>query len=234
MAQSPSTEPSTASFSAGAVSATALKLPTIWTKSPEAWFRIAEAQFALKRITTDQTKFDYLITAITEDLAIRFRQQLEFPPAIGKYQALKDAILKKFKLTDFERAERLMGISELGDRLPSDLMQEMLNLHGGRDIDYLFKWKFLSLMPDFVRTALVDCDWGEATETALRADHIYRSRAPTDVSQLCKVAHRAASPPRDRETFNKQWCYFHNKFGNRARKCTKPCSFSENEQAGRQ
>ena len=40
-----------------AVESVALKLTTFWVTSPSAWFAQAEAQFALRNISQDDTKY---------------------------------------------------------------------------------------------------------------------------------------------------------------------------------
>ena len=39
--------------------AVALKLPSFWTSQPAVWFIQAEAQFTLRNITADETKYAY-------------------------------------------------------------------------------------------------------------------------------------------------------------------------------
>ena len=43
--------------------AVSLKLPTFWTSQPEVWFAQAEAQFNLRCITSDDTKYFYVVAA---------------------------------------------------------------------------------------------------------------------------------------------------------------------------
>ncbi|GFR64779.1 Pol polyprotein [Elysia marginata] len=42
----------------------ALKLPTFWTTCPSAWFAQTEAQFALRGITADETKYYHVVAAL--------------------------------------------------------------------------------------------------------------------------------------------------------------------------
>ena len=43
--------------------AVALKLPTFWSHQPRVWFAQAKAQFTLRDITVDITKYSYCSTA---------------------------------------------------------------------------------------------------------------------------------------------------------------------------
>ena len=44
--------------------AVALKLPAFWVDHPRVWLQQAEAQFALKHITADVTKYYYVVPAV--------------------------------------------------------------------------------------------------------------------------------------------------------------------------
>ena len=41
-----------------------LKLPTFWTTCPLAWFAQTEAQFSLRNISSDDTKYYYVVAAL--------------------------------------------------------------------------------------------------------------------------------------------------------------------------
>ena len=58
------------------IQAVAVKLPEFWTDDPEIWFLRAEAQFRSKSIIIDQTKFDYIITALDDRAAAEVKAVL--------------------------------------------------------------------------------------------------------------------------------------------------------------
>ena len=55
------------------VNATAVKLPAFWQGNPEVWFRQVESVFATRNpaITTQGTKFEYVIQALDNSTAER-------------------------------------------------------------------------------------------------------------------------------------------------------------------
>ena len=57
--------------------AVALKLPPFWISQPRVWFQQAEAQFALRNITADDTKYFYVVAALDQETASRLIDFLE-------------------------------------------------------------------------------------------------------------------------------------------------------------
>ena len=112
------------------VSAVSIKLPTFWTAGPEAWFAQTEAQFALRKITQDETKYYHVVAALDNSTATRALSILTNPPDDNKYNTLKTFLLSAYGLSDTERASALFKLQGLGDRKPSELMDSMLGLLG--------------------------------------------------------------------------------------------------------
>ena len=57
-----------------------VKLPSIWTDSPEVWFLQAELQFKNKRITVSRTKFTHCVAAFPQYVACRLLNLVQAPP----------------------------------------------------------------------------------------------------------------------------------------------------------
>ena len=89
---------------AAAANAVALKLPTFWHASPNTWFIQAEAQFALRNVTADETRYYHVVASLDQDTASRLEDVLNQPPA-----TLKDRLLRTFCLSEGERAARFCG-----------------------------------------------------------------------------------------------------------------------------
>ena len=210
--------------------AVSLKLPTFWTSQPRVWFAQAEAQFAIQRITADETKYYYILSALDQGTAARLLDLISHPPAEDKYQALKSRLLDTFGLSKGERASRLLHIRPLGDSKPSALMDEMLALLGDHPPCLLFEQLFLERLPEDIRAQLVDAKIEDHRELARRADALWAAR---DIGSSINAMQKRPPTGRKPKAPQDNLCYYHRRFGDAAKKCQEPCTWSENEQAGR-
>jgi len=124
------------------IHAVAVKLPEFWQHSPQPWFQHVNAQFQLRGIRQDITKYFHVVAALDESTTARAMGLLEAPPAACKYDMLRTFLLQLFELSEMEKADRLLSLNSLGDNKPSDLMEKMSVL-GSADPSFLFTHVFL-------------------------------------------------------------------------------------------
>ncbi|KAL7857065.1 hypothetical protein SRHO_G00159640 [Serrasalmus rhombeus] len=156
--------------------AVALKLPEFWEQHAAIWFAQAEAQFAIRRITEDETKFYYVVASLTSSTASRVLSFLQAPPEGDKYAALKSLLLQTFELSESERARRLLSLPGLGDSKPSELMDHMLSLLGDHPPCFLFRELFLQQLPGDARAALAGSTLKDFRALAREADKILSAK----------------------------------------------------------
>lgn len=225
-----------------ALEAVSLKLPTFWTTSPEAWFVHAEAQFAIRKITADDTQYCYVVAALDSDTANRALSLLSAPPDTGKFAALKSFLLSAFRLTESERAAALFSLNGLGDSKPSELMDKMLALITPQKPCFLFRYLFFQQLPDHVRVPLSNSTEADYRKLALQADQLYISSRQQVVAVVTPPA-PLPRPPAMKKSYNENdsLCWYHSRYGDKAKRCAPDCchykslstSGSGNGQAGR-
>ena len=221
-------------------SAVSLKLPTFWPQQPQVWFAQTEAQFAIRKITTEETKFNYVVSSLDQETAVRVLDIIQDTPADKPYTTLKKRLLGTFTLSEYERAGQLLHMPALGDHKPSYLMDQMLALlPTGHKPCFLFRRLFMERMPERVRAILLYSDITDTRELANAADKLHESFSADETTSINKVSRRAdrrekrGKPKEQKE--QKDYCFYHARFGTKAHRCKQPCSWqSENCQAGPQ
>lgn len=210
-------------------SAVAIKLPTFWSSQPEVWFLQAEAQFAIRKITQDSTKFYHVIAALDQDTAARVLDVLKAPPENNKYETLKNRLLQLLTLNDYERASKLLHLPSNGDDKPSSVASRMYALLGEANTDILFRQIFLEQLPSNIRGQLVLNGDMDVAKLAEQADRIWASsQQEISAVELNKVEQRRRSKSgKDKaasSTDGSGLCYYHARFGEKATRCRSPCS----------
>ena len=78
------------------------KLPGFYTRSPELWLGGAGYEFrnCHPAITTETTKFDYLVKSLDKEMALRVTSLIADRTAEEPYTKLKDRLLRIFPLSD--------------------------------------------------------------------------------------------------------------------------------------
>ncbi|CAN8007270.1 unnamed protein product, partial [Ixodes pacificus] len=90
------------------VSTVALKLPCFWPADPALWFAQVEAQFATRRITSQQTKFHHVIAALNPTEAAEVRDIILSPPADQPFDRLKLELVRRTTLSEQKRLQQLL------------------------------------------------------------------------------------------------------------------------------
>ena len=217
--------------------AVAIKLPEFWESSAEAWFSTVEAQFEIRKIADDNTRYYYVVSHLGSSVANRLTGHLANPPHADKYASLKALLLKTFELSAVERARRLFSIQGLGDSKPSELMERMLNLLGEEAPCFLFMELFRRNLPAGVRVALADTAITEPRALAEVADQFFLASqhpspdllapAVSSAPPAYRSAARDNAGAQDQRGATAGLCFFHARFGSKAKQCRSPCTFQQ-------
>ncbi|KAM7300185.1 uncharacterized protein ISCGN_020749 [Ixodes scapularis] len=112
-----------------------VRLPPFWEKNPRSWFAQVEAQFHLRRVSTQLSKYDYVVSALPPDIADELDDVLATTPPADAYDQLKAAILLRKSESTTSRLQRLLTTEELGDQRPSQILHRMRQLLGEQSSD---------------------------------------------------------------------------------------------------
>ena len=149
------------------------KRPPFWPDNKETWLIQSESQFGLKGVKCSQTKFDYVVQAMSQSDATKVLDLIRAPPA-DHYRHIKEHLLKMYALTDYARYEAISSLPLSGDMLPSALMSTMLALlPADHQACFFLRGDLLKRLPSDVRAHLVHDRTSYPLSLALHADKIY-------------------------------------------------------------
>lgn len=221
------------------IAALAIKLPTFFANQPRVWFTQAEAQFALRGVTADETKFHHAVAALDQHTAIRVLDLLEKPPSSDKYETLKKRLIGSFSLSRAEKAKKLLQLPPQPDRKPSEVLDEFLAILGK---DYhpdclFFEELFRSQLAPEAQLQLASLPFTDPRAFAEKADQIWTARVSSAVNAVQTGTSRPKrfstarpqpsknpSSTRFSVSTESELCYYHRTFGEKAKKCRPPCS----------
>ena len=160
---------------AATVNAAAVKLPPFWSGNPEVWFKQVESVFSTRKITVQQTKFDYVVQALDNSTAEKVQSVILSPPE-EPYITIRKILIDIFGKTQAQKDQEVLNINGLGDKKPSELLQHIHNLNANPAT--LVKAFFLAQLSPEVRQILALSDKTDIKDLAKEADRIM------EVSQL--------------------------------------------------
>lgn len=165
-----------------------VRLPPFWAKNPRSWFAQVEAQFHLRRVTTQLSRYYYVVSALPPDIADELDDVLAATPPADAYDQLKAAILVRKSESTSSRLQRLLTTEELGDQRPSQLLHRMRQLLGEQASDVnnsILRELFLQRLPQGVRMVVAPANDMSLDRLAEMADRVAEYAVPT-VTALAK------------------------------------------------
>ena len=212
-------------FSAGL----AVKMPPFWRKNPIGWFANVKAQFTLKKINVDDTKYAYILSALDEEVVGMILDLVEVLPEGDKYPAIKARLISQFQPTQEQRAEQLLDMPGLRYCKPTELASDILQLIGMGDLMWLIHNIFLRQLLEAVTAPLANST-ANLHKLAQEADKVWLRlrtaprvntvrRQPDLVQELSVSAVVKARKKNEEPLLESGLCFYHWNFRKLAQKC---------------
>ena len=216
-----------------------IKPPAFMETAAPAWFSIIEAQFHLRNITAENTKFFSIIAALPPEVISRLPPtSLEL--ASSNYQTLKEGIISMYEKTKPELLDRLMKTTSISGR-PSVYLQEMINTASRIGVtDDIIRHKFLQALPSTISPVIASQKELNLSQLGNLADELlpYFSQSPVMAAPQQKPRHSNVQSTEKTDSnpthfgvrpFNKDQrpkvCRAHIYFADRARTCKPWCKW---------
>lgn len=164
------------------------KLPPFWADKPAVWFSQAEAQFTVNSITTEKTKYAYVVAQLDTRVAAEVEDIITGPAANRTYSKIKETLISRLSISEERRVQQLIRDEEIGDRKPSQFLRCLRSLAGTSAAvsDSLLKQIWLQRLPTTASAILTSQTALELDALATLADRIVEV-APAPVPAVLAV-----------------------------------------------
>lgn len=203
------------------VQAVGLKLAPFFTQNPQFWFDASEAQFGIRNITSDDTKFWYTISALDhstyEAVASIVRRVRNGTLRDNKFQRVKEVLLEKYGVRPVRQFYNLLKSAGETDRSVTELFNKVgamsVTLEEMRMATTLF------ILPQGIQHELGKQKFKTFEEMYEMAKLIEEQSSSTSIAAVRSKPKTNRKP----QTSAEDVCYYHKRFGKEAKKCRKPC-----------
>ncbi|XP_014234992.1 uncharacterized protein LOC106657830 [Trichogramma pretiosum] len=113
-----------------------IRIRSFWRSAQRIWFDTLEEHFVAKNIVDDADKYRCAISNLDEDLIATASAAIDSASAGDRYEKLKDALVRKFTVSDSENLKSILGNVNMGTRSPSEFLEHLISSAGsilGRD-----------------------------------------------------------------------------------------------------
>ncbi|KYN42383.1 hypothetical protein ALC56_03197, partial [Trachymyrmex septentrionalis] len=172
--------------------------------------------------TADDVKYSAVIRHLDEATMITVTDILKNPPENDKYNRLKETLIARFTNSQEKQMRTLLLGIELGEKKPSQLLREMRALAGENAIESLLRILIYAVQATL--TNYQDTMQQLIKQMATLSIQIEKLTKQSRARSRSKSHTRSPDNTHDTATKDTGQCYYHQRFGDQARKCTPPCS----------
>uniref|UniRef100_A0A6P7H0W9 Uncharacterized protein LOC114345479 n=1 Tax=Diabrotica virgifera virgifera TaxID=50390 RepID=A0A6P7H0W9_DIAVI len=210
----------------------------------------AENQFTLANITSDATKFNYIVANLDTAYILEVRDIIVSPPATARYAKLKSELIKRLSASQQQKIKRLLKHEELGDRRPSQFLRHLKSLAGTAVPDNIVRSLCLDAVAELADTiseaiapraqiseasntleSTIDKLTTKLADMKIQLASLSQAQAQTNTYRRNRSNLRRRPYPRDSSysrEHNSDIFWYHYRFGDQAQKCSPPCQHQEN------
>lgn len=151
-----------------------MKLSPFWPLAPALWFAQSECTFTVKNVTSQFDRYCHVVASLPHESLRLVADLVENPPSPTAYDDIKQRLVASHQLSDFQKAEKLFAMQQLGARKPSEMMAAMLETcPRGEEKTNLFACLFLQRLPREIRVLLARADHNDPKSLAQQADELW-------------------------------------------------------------
>lgn len=133
------------------------RLPQFIADAPDVWFEALESTFRLNGITSNDTKFEYVMSHPNDEtkkyLIAAYREQ-NIPSGSSRYEIFKKKVLHAFTDSEESKLRKLFSGQCMGNMKPTEFLDTLRNRAPVGCNEMLLKTLFLEQLPEHARAIL--------------------------------------------------------------------------------
>lgn len=167
------------------------RIPEFWQEQPRLWFAQFEAIVSPQK-QGDEYKYQLAVSKLSRDALQQCSDILYTPPAEGKYNSLKERLLKVYEESPERQFQRLVGEMDLGSQKPTQLLRKMMTLaRNCQASDETVHRLWMARLPTPVRAVLTASQDQTLENLGTIADKVVENI--TSVNEVASVSSGAAN-----------------------------------------
>jgi hypothetical protein len=162
-------------------------LPAFWEADPVLWFRQCESALRRAGTVSSGVKFDHVVGKLPNAVSLSCRSLLLSINFEDKdaYERLKDHLCRNYSKSKWQQGYALLDHPGLGDRRPSQLLQDMRALLPEKEAEgVLFQCLFLKRLPTTMSDAVMAAGLENIEDMAAMADRLHDKPAAAGVAAV--------------------------------------------------
>ena len=206
------------------------KCPKFWEQEPLEWFMVFRGHYEGRSL--GQLGLFNSLLPLLPALAVSLCRPLVTAPTPTVMDDAQRLLLAHYELSPMERGRALVHCTSLGDRTPREMLQYMRSLQPGEPEGVMFRYVFVSLLPDVVREVVSSMD--SLDDMAQTAGNILQANAASSprvaaltmdgdmMTSLTVPIVEAATLCPSSSPQTQRLCRLHAKYGRDAVRCDRP------------
>lgn len=161
-------------------------LPPFSASDPQLWFAIADNSFRAAGITTEETKYQYVVAHLGHENSREVKDLIINTPAVNPFSTLREAVTLRVGQSQKQKTRRLLELEQLGDRKASQFLRHLKDLGGSLVNDEFLKTIWLTRLPTMVQAILAGQQNLSLDNLASLADSIMETTSCQQLAQITK------------------------------------------------
>ncbi|XP_045783658.1 uncharacterized protein LOC123879808 [Maniola jurtina] len=149
-----------------------IRIPPFWPEDPELWFAQIEGQFEIAGVVSENTKFFYITSSLSNQYSKEVKDIITSPPESNRYTKLKEELIKRLSASRDRKIQQLLKHEELGNRKPSQFLRHLIGLAGSSVPEDFIKSIWCSRLPASIQTLIASQPAGSLEDLADLADRV--------------------------------------------------------------